>query len=192
VSFKAQTSVSGAYAFEAIQSGSYSLGVEAPGFRKFSSKNNVVTIGQPATINVRQYLGGIKVFDSNDISTYHALEARVAKTFAKGVTARFAYTFSKAPDTRSWDPSNSTVSTGNSQSAASTPFDIYNRKLNYGVSDFDRPHVIQSDWVVELPFGHGKKFGSGAAVLTSSIFGRIRNSVTSASRKIQLGAKINF
>src|SRR5437870_4840114 len=61
VSFKAQTSVSGAYAFEAIQSGSYSLGVEAPGFRKFSSKNNVVTIGQPATINVRQYLGGIKV-----------------------------------------------------------------------------------------------------------------------------------
>src|SRR5258707_8374565 len=47
VSFKAQTSVSGTYAFEAIQAGPYSLSVEAPGFRKFSSKNNVVTIGQP-------------------------------------------------------------------------------------------------------------------------------------------------
>jgi len=118
-----------------------------------------------------QYLGGIKVFDSNDISTYHALEARVAKTFAKGVTAHFAYTFSKALDTRSWDPSNSTVSTGNSQSAGSTPFDIYNRKLNYGVSDFDRPHVIQSDWVVELPFGHGKKFGAGAGGALERIIG---------------------
>src|SRR5258706_7912130 len=53
VSFKAQTSQSGTYAFEAIQAGSYSLGVEAPGFRKFSSKNNLVTIGQPATINRR-------------------------------------------------------------------------------------------------------------------------------------------
>jgi hypothetical protein len=44
-----------------------------------------------------QYLGGVKVFESNDISTYHALETKVAKTFAKGVTAHFAYTFSKVP-----------------------------------------------------------------------------------------------
>src|SRR5258706_4399937 len=59
VSFKAQTSQSGTYAFEAIQAGSYSLGVEAPGFRKFSSKSNLVTIGQPATINVRLEVGAV-------------------------------------------------------------------------------------------------------------------------------------
>jgi len=35
-------------------------------------------------------------------------------------------------------------------------------------------------------------FDNPTAVLTSTIFGRIRNSVTSASRKIQLGAKIDF
>ncbi len=59
MSFKAQTSVSGTYAFEAIQAGAYSLSVEAPGFRKFSSKNNVITIGQPATINVRLEVGAV-------------------------------------------------------------------------------------------------------------------------------------
>jgi hypothetical protein len=52
-----------------------------------------------------QYLGGVRVFDSNDYSTYHALELRVGKNFSKGVTLHFAYTFSKALDTRSWDPS---------------------------------------------------------------------------------------
>src|SRR6266850_1490508 len=57
VSFQARTSVSGTYAFEAIQPGSYSLSVEAPGFRKFSSKTNLVTIGQPSTINVRLEVG---------------------------------------------------------------------------------------------------------------------------------------
>ena len=35
-------------------------------------------------------------------------------------------------------------------------------------------------------------FDNPTAVYTSSLFGRIRNSVTSASRKIQVGAKINF
>ena len=74
------------------------------------------------------------------------------------MTANFAYTWSKALDSRSWDPSNSTVSTGSVQSAGSTPFDIYNRRLNYAISDFNRPHVIQSHWLIELPFGHNKKF----------------------------------
>jgi hypothetical protein len=59
VGFKTQTSVSGTYAFEAIQTGMYSLSVEAPGFRKFASKGNAVTIGQPATINVRLEVGAV-------------------------------------------------------------------------------------------------------------------------------------
>jgi hypothetical protein len=35
-------------------------------------------------------------------------------------------------------------------------------------------------------------FGSPTATLTSTIFGRIRDTVISGSRKIQIGAKINF
>jgi hypothetical protein len=35
-------------------------------------------------------------------------------------------------------------------------------------------------------------FGAPTTDITSSSFGRIRNTVTSGSRKIQLGAKIHF
>ena len=35
-------------------------------------------------------------------------------------------------------------------------------------------------------------FGAPTADITSSIFGRIRNTVVSSSRKIQLGAKVHF
>jgi hypothetical protein len=55
--FEARTSSSGAYAFEAVQTGEYQLDVEAKGFRKYSARNNLVTIGQPATINVKLELG---------------------------------------------------------------------------------------------------------------------------------------
>jgi hypothetical protein len=55
--FEARTSSSGAYAFEAGQSGSYQIDVEAQGFRKFSSRNNLVNIGQPTTVNVKLELG---------------------------------------------------------------------------------------------------------------------------------------
>lgn len=63
-------------------------------------------------------------------------------------------------DTRSFDPTFSTVSRGTAQSASSTPYDINNRRLNYALSDFDRRHVVQAYYVVDLPFGRGRKFGS--------------------------------
>src|SRR5450759_5017054 len=55
--FEARSSASGAYAFEAVQSGSYQIDVEAKGFRKFSSRGNLVNIGQPTTVNVKLELG---------------------------------------------------------------------------------------------------------------------------------------
>ncbi|HEV3483917.1 MAG TPA: hypothetical protein VG106_00815, partial [Vicinamibacterales bacterium] len=58
------------------------------------------------------------------------------------------------------------VSTGNNQSASSTPFDIFNRDLNYALSDFDRTHVLQSQGVWELPFGQGRRFLSNGSRLT--------------------------
>src|SRR4249920_15707 len=57
LTFETSTSASGAYAFEAVQSGTYQLEVEATGFRKFSSRNNLVNIGQPTTVNVKLEVG---------------------------------------------------------------------------------------------------------------------------------------
>src|SRR5262249_11949868 len=100
----------------------------------------------------------LNVLDSNDFSTYNALVIQLNRRLAQGISFNLSYTWSKALDTRSFDPTLTTVSTGNSQSASSTPFNNNNRKLNYSYADFDRPHVFQSNFVVELPFGKGKHF----------------------------------
>ncbi|MBE3087534.1 MAG: hypothetical protein IMZ71_00155, partial [Chloroflexi bacterium] len=73
------------------------------------------------------------------------------------------YTLSKSKDTRSFDPAFTTAATGNAQSASSTPFDIKNRDLNWSPSDFDRRHVIQGSFSLELPFGQGKRIGGNAS-----------------------------
>ena len=100
-----------------------------------------------------QYSGGFNVVDSNDYSTYHGLQTQVERRLYKGFTAQLSYVFSKSLDTRSFDPVFTVASTGTSQTATGTPFDINNRKLNYARSDFDRRHVVQSNFLYELPFG---------------------------------------
>jgi hypothetical protein len=57
VTFTTTSSAAGTYGFEAVQTGAYELDVEAKGFRKFISRDNQVTIGQPLTVNARLEVG---------------------------------------------------------------------------------------------------------------------------------------
>ncbi|MBO0719557.1 MAG: TonB-dependent receptor [Blastocatellia bacterium] len=104
---------------------------------------------------------GINVIDSNDYSTYHGLQVMVQRKFAKGLTFQGSYTFSKSLDTRSFDPAFTVASTGSSQSASSTPFDINRRYLNYARSDFDRAHMFIGYATWDLPFGRNELIGKG-------------------------------
>jgi hypothetical protein len=106
-----------------------------------------------------QFTGAVNVLDSNDVSRYHGLEIILKRRFNNGLSYQVGYTWSISKDTRSFDPTFTTVSRANNQSASSTPFDINNRNLNYAWSDFDRRHALQATYVYELPFGKGKMFG---------------------------------
>ncbi|MCL4524447.1 MAG: carboxypeptidase regulatory-like domain-containing protein [Acidobacteria bacterium] len=108
-----------------------------------------------------QFSGILRVLDSNDFSFYHALELQIARRFRDGLGFQVSYTWAKSLDNRSFDPTFSVVSGGTLQSASSTPWDNFNRSLNKARSDFDRRHSLQSYWVYELPFGRGKRWGSG-------------------------------
>lgn len=115
--------------------------------------------------------GGVAVIDSNDYSRYHALEVQLERRFADGVAFNLGYTLARSKDTRSFDPTFSVVSGGALQSASSTPFDIYNRDLNFAPSDFDRTHVFNGFVVAELPFGRGKRFARDAGPVLDRIIG---------------------
>ncbi|MGH9882747.1 MAG: hypothetical protein ACRD6N_15025, partial [Pyrinomonadaceae bacterium] len=82
-----------------------------------------------------------------------------------------SYTLAKSLDTRSFDPTFSVVSTGNVQSASSTPFDNRNRRLNYARSDFDRRHAFQGYMVADLPFGKGRRYLNNMNPVLDQILG---------------------
>ena len=114
---------------------------------------------------------GVVVIDSNDYSRYHALELKLERRYGNGVGYLAGYTLARSKDTRSYDPAFTVVSTGNLQSASSTPFDIHDRSLNYAVSDFDRTQVLQGQLVWELPFGNGRRFAGSASPAVDAIIG---------------------
>ncbi len=57
ISFTATTTSAGVYVFDGIQLGVYTVTVEREGFKKFISKGNVLTVGQPLTVNVDLAIG---------------------------------------------------------------------------------------------------------------------------------------
>jgi hypothetical protein len=90
-------------------------------------------------------------------SNYHSLQATLTRPFTKGMMFKAAYTFSKAIDQTDED--------GWASVTWNYPT-VLNR--NRALSGFDRTHIFQAAYVVELPFGHGKKLASkgvAAAIL---------------------------
>jgi hypothetical protein len=131
-----------------------------------------LSTGQPFFfIPFPQYTNAINVLDSNDFSTYNALEVQLTRRTSRGLVYGLAYTWAKSLDTRSFDPTLTVVGTGNAATAADTPFDINNRRLNYAPSDFDRRHVFNGNISAELPFGQGKRWLGSAHGLMNRIVG---------------------
>ena len=82
-------------------------------------------------------------------STYHAVQAKLEKRLAQGLTFTFAYTFSKLIDDAS-SYFSQTIFTGpvlNTTGAA----DAFNRHLEKDVSSGDIPRVFSGGWVYDIP-----------------------------------------
>jgi hypothetical protein len=123
-----------------------------------------------------QFTGAVNVIDSNDYSTYHGMELQVKRRATNGLLMQLSYTLAKSLDTRAFDPAfttagRTTSTTNASPAAQNTPFDIRNRRLNYGRSDFDRRHALQGYVVYDLPFGRNRQFLSDASGVVNQIVG---------------------
>ncbi len=150
------------FASTIVLNGVAGIAADAAG-RIQSGKSLLELAGLPTTF-FRPFpqFAGINVIDSNDYSTYHALQIMVQRKFSQGLQFQGSYTFAKSLDSRSFDPAFTTAATGSAQSASSTPFDINRRYLNYARSDFDRRHVFVGYAIWDLPFGRKGWIGKDA------------------------------
>jgi hypothetical protein len=113
------------------------------------------SLGQPAVARqqlLRAYprFTNVALFRNNVAdSEYEALQAKLEKRFARGLTFTFAYTFSKLIDDASTYFSQ-TIFTGPTLTTIGAA-DAFNRKLERDVSSGDIPQVFSAGWVYEIP-----------------------------------------
>lgn len=102
--------------------------------------------------------GTLGVWSSIGNSDYHAFTLSARQRYKNSLTIDFNYTLSNSKDDAS-----------GLQTASTTGVNILNpfrQRDNYAYSDFDFRHIINSNFVWQLPFGKGRKFlgGSGKAL----------------------------
>jgi hypothetical protein len=104
-------------------------------------------------------------------SNYHGMNVTLRRRYSSGVQFDINYTLAKSEDMGSQVERGSGF--GNFSNGGSTGFLInsWDPELNYGRSDFDVRHQVNTNWLAELPFGQGKRFAGGAGNVVNALIG---------------------
>lgn len=111
------------------------------------------------TQSLRPYptFGSVTVDSPGANSNYNSLQISFEKRFAKGLAFMSAYTFSKSID--------------DSSSFSSTAIVVHDFALERGLSSFDTRHRWVSNYIWDVPYGHGRQFGANSSTVENLILG---------------------
>src|SRR6266566_5167224 len=109
---------------------------------------------------------------SNGNSSYNAAQFSLRHAMTHGLQFDVNYTYSRSIDAGS---NAERINQFEGGGFASQVINSWSPKQLRGVSDFDATHQINSNWVWELPFGVGKRYGSG--------MGKFLNAFVEAGRR---------
>ncbi|HEU4508863.1 MAG TPA: TonB-dependent receptor [Pyrinomonadaceae bacterium] len=122
---------------------------------------------------------GAFIIDNSASSTYDALQVELRRRMSAGLLLQANYTFAHAM-------SDAFASSSIAQSNFTS---IRNPRLNYGLSPFDIRHAFKGDFIYELPFGRGQRWGSGIGMKTNWLLGGWG---INGTFRLQSGSPINF
>jgi len=113
-------------------------------------------IANTQAARVNPNFGAMQLTAFNGDSYYNGLQLSAARRYSAGLQFQVAYTFSKSTDTASATESvyRNGVTGGDFQDPLAPASDK-------GLSDFDLRHNFVANFLWELPFGKGRKLGSG-------------------------------
>ena len=89
-----------------------------------------------------------EILTNSSRNRYNALQIELRRRFSDGLSYQVNYTFAKTL----------TDTPDDGQNRESSLQDQNNANLQYSRSDFDRTHVLNANFIYELPFGKGKRF----------------------------------
>ncbi len=99
-------------------------------------------------------------------SDYHALQVSLRKRFSGGSSFDFNYTYGHSLDIASASESSGTINSG-----AAFILNPLNLNANRANSDFDLRHIVNFNYIYELPFGTGKRFFGNSGRVVNALIG---------------------
>ncbi len=135
------------------------LGDMADVIRSLSSNGLIAAnIGEASQFAENDY------YTNKGFSTYNGLLLTLSKNLSQGVKFDFNYT---------WQHSIDNVSVIANTVASGTGFicDALRPRACRGNSDYDATHVVSSDFITQLPVGHGREFGNHLPIYLDELIG---------------------
>jgi hypothetical protein len=125
------------------------------------------TIYMPSTPGLRPnpYVAGTFAWFFAGNSSYHGLNVSLVKRASRGLTFKTNYTFAKVMDM------NSASTASNGVNEPQSILNPYNLSLNKGLAAFSLKHQFNANFSYELPFGRGRRWGSGASAIADKLIG---------------------
>jgi hypothetical protein len=137
-------------------------GTKLNGFRNLNQRAVITNANGSQSAGARPYpaFGDIQWMENRVLSNFNSLQARLEKRFSRGLSALLSYTWGKAlteaPDHISTSGGGAGVDTGTFRE----PQNGNNLKAERGLAEFDIKHRFVASYIYELPFGHGRRWGS--------------------------------
>ena len=104
-------------------------------------------------------------------SNYNGLQVNFGKRMSHGVQFDLNYTFSKSIDFTSGAARLGFSGADNIGAPGSRLVNAFAPQQVRAVSDFDTTHQVNANWIVELPFGKGRRFGQGSSGALDAFIG---------------------
>ena len=121
---------------------------------------------QAPYFNLVGQTGNIVVTETNSMMNYNAAQLQMRRRESEGLEFQINYTFAKAMTNNPGFFGTASVS-----GASAYWQNGYNGHADYGPSGFDTRHNMSATAVYQLPFGHGRRFGSNSNWLADEALG---------------------
>jgi len=150
----------------------------APDYVWFASTGLPLPTGEFSGVARRGYdqqvYGRVEEYRKSGYSNFSGMQLELERRYSKGVAFQVFYVLSNAFGAGGQGFSGTSVVRDPSQfmpGAVPTDFDALNRLQSYQRDIAIPKHRVRWNWIVDLPFGKGKRFASGAGPLLNRLIG---------------------